>query len=109
MPLKGEGMKEKVASFDEATAVVQDGALLGLTTSALDNPPMAFLRGIVRQGVKNLRVATLPGGGLNVDFLIGAGVVAEYETCHCSFGDLGPAPNFQRAIRARRMKIKDST
>jgi len=102
-------MKEKIASLQEAGATVQDGALLGFATSALDNPPMAFLREIIRQGVKNLRVATLPGGGLNVDLLIGAGIVAEYETCYCSLGNFGPAPNFQRAIRARRMKMKDST
>ena len=102
-------MKEKVIFLEGAAATVSDGALLGLTTSALDNPPMAFLREILRQGVKNLRVATLPGGGLNVDLLIGAGIVAEYETCHCSLGPFGPAPNFQRAIRTRRLKIKDST
>lgn len=56
-------MKEKVVTLEEAAATVRDGALLGLTTSSLDNPPMAFLREILRQGVKNLRVATLPGGG----------------------------------------------
>jgi glutaconate CoA-transferase subunit A len=102
-------MKEKIASLEEAGAMVQEGSLLGLTTSALDTAPMAFLRELIRQGVKNLRVATLPGGGLNVDLLIGAGVVAEYETCYCSLGDFGSAPNFQRAIHARRMKMKDST
>jgi len=102
-------MKKKITSLQEAAAAVRDGCLLGLTTSALDNAPMAFLREIIRQGVKNLRVATLPGGGLNVDMLIGAGVVAEYETCHCSLGPFGPAPNFQRAIRTRRLKIKDNT
>jgi glutaconate CoA-transferase, subunit A len=102
-------MKEKVVTLEEAAATVRDGALLGLTTSALDNPPMAFLREILRQGVKNLRVATLPGGGINVDLLLGAGAVAEYETCHCSLGPFGPAPNFQRAIRMRRLKMKDST
>ena len=65
-------MKEKIASLKEAAAAVQDGVLLGLTTSALDNAPIAFLRGILRQGVKDLRVATLPGGGINVDLLMGA-------------------------------------
>jgi hypothetical protein len=54
-------------------------------------------------------VATLTGGGLNIDLLIGAGIVEEYETCYCSLGDLGPAPNFQRAIRSRRLKMKDNT
>jgi len=102
-------MKEKIASFAEAAATVRDGALMGFTTGALDNAPMAFLREILRQGIKDLRVATLPGGGINVDLLMGAGAVAEYETCYCGLGPVGPAPNFQRAIRARRLKLKDST
>ena len=102
-------MKTKLASLEEAAGAVKDGMLLGMTTSILENAPMAFLREIIRWGVKSLSVATLTGGGLNIDLLIGAGIVGEYETCYCSLGDLGPAPNFQRAIRARRLKVKDNT
>ena len=102
-------MKTKIATLEEAAGTVKGGMLLGMTTSILENAPMAFLREIIRRGVKGIRVATLTGGGLNIDLLIGAGIVAEYETCYCSLGDLGPAPNFQRAIRERRLKMKDST
>ena len=101
-------MKEKITSLEEAVRLVKDGCLLGLT-SYLENAPMAFLRRLVQVGMKNLRVATLPGGGLNVDLLIGAGAVSEYETCYCSLGVYGQAPNFQRALRGGRLKIKDST
>jgi glutaconate CoA-transferase subunit A len=52
---------------------------------------------------------TMSGGGLNVDLLIGAGAVAEYETCACSLGDYGHAPNFQRALRKGTILMKDST
>lgn len=102
-------MKTKIASLAEAAGAVQDGMLLGMTTSILENAPMAFLRELLRRGVKVLRVATLTGGGLNIDLLIGAGLVAEYETCYCSLGDLGPAPCFQRAVRSRRLSLKDNT
>ncbi len=74
------GMKEKITSLEEAARLVKDGYLLGLTSHS-ENAPMAFLRELVRLGRKNLRVATLTGGSLNVDLLIGAGAVAEYETC----------------------------
>ena len=37
------------------------------------------------------------------------GVVAEYETCSCALGAYGPAPNFQRALRAGLIKMKDTT
>ena len=102
-------MQEKLMPLEEAVTVVKDGSLVGLTTSTLDNAPMAFLRELLRRGTKSLRLVTLTGGGLNADLLIGAGVVAEYETCSCSLGTYGPAPNFQRALRSGLIKMKDST
>jgi len=44
-------MKEKIVSCTEAAATVRDGALLGFTTSALDNARMAFLREILGEGI----------------------------------------------------------
>ena len=102
-------MNDKLVGLKEAAEIVTDGALLGLTSTALDNSPMALLRQLVRLGVDNLKVATMTGGGLNIDLLIGAGVVAEYETCACTMGEWGPAPNFQRAIREGLILLKDST
>jgi glutaconate CoA-transferase subunit A len=102
-------MKEKILSLKEAAELVPQGSLLGFTAQTMENCPMAFVRELVRRGTKGLRVATLPGGGLNVDFLIGAGAVSEYETSHCSLGQYGAAPNFQRALRLRSIKMKDST
>jgi len=102
-------MREKLMSLEEAAGVVKDGALVGLTTSTIDNAPMAFLRALIRQGVKNLGLVTLTGGGLNADLTIGAGVLAEYETCSCVLGSYGPAPNFQRALRTGLITMKDTT
>ena len=102
-------MREKLTLLEEAAAAVNDGALVGLTTAVADNAPMAFLREVIRHGTKDLRLVTLTGGGLNADLLIGAGVLAEYETCSCALGAYGPAPNFQRAVRAGLIKLKDTT
>ena len=102
-------MRDKRLPLEEAAAVVTDGVLIGLTTSTMDNAPMAFLRSVVRQGAQNLRLITLTGGGLNADLLIGAGILAEYETCSCSCGPYGPAPNFQRAVKSSLIHLKDST
>jgi glutaconate CoA-transferase subunit A len=102
-------MREKVLSLKEAARFVKDGSTLGLTSPILEDEPMAFLRELVREGTRNLRVATLPGGGIGVDFLIGAGVVADYETCFCSLGEYGQAPNFQRGIRLHSFNLKDNT
>jgi glutaconate CoA-transferase, subunit A len=70
---------------------------------------MGFLQELVRRGMKDLKVVTLPGGGMGIDFLIGAGATGEYETCFCSLGEYGQAPNFQRALRLHSIKIKDNT
>jgi glutaconate CoA-transferase subunit A len=102
-------MKDKVLNLGEAAGWVQDGTLLGFTSQSVKSSPMALLRELVRRKIRNLRMATLTGGGLYTDLLIGAGAVAEYETCHCSLGDYGPAPNFQRALRLRAVKMKDTT
>ena len=102
-------MREKLVSLEEAANVVKDGALIGLTTSTVDNAPMAFLRELIRQGKRQLRLVTLTGGGLNADLMIGAGVLAEYETCSCALGPYGAAPNFQRVLRTGLMKMKDTT
>ena len=82
-------MKEKLASLETAASSVKTGDLIGLTTSTTDNAPMAFLREVIRRGTKQLRLVTLTGGGLNADLMIGAGVVAEYETCSCVLGPYG--------------------
>lgn len=102
-------MHEKYQSLDDAVARVSEGALLGMTSAVLDNAPMAFLRALIRRGLKRLQLVTLTGGGLNADLLIGAGLVSTYETCSCTLGSYGHAPNFQRAIRDALITMKDST
>jgi len=102
-------MKEKLLSLEEAAEFVKSGFSLGLTSAFVDNAPMAFLRELVRRGTKDLSVVTLPGGGMGIDFLIGAGAVAEYETCFCSLGEHGQASHFQRALRLHSIKMKDNT
>ena len=102
-------MRTKLQSLDTAAASVRAGSLLGMTSAVLDNAPMAFLRALVRRRVGGLELVTLTGGGLNADLLIGAGLIDSYETCSCTLGPYGPAPNFQRAVRAGLINMKDST
>lgn len=102
-------MKKKLVSLATAATSVKNGDLIGLTSSTVDNAPMAFLRALIRQGRTRLRLVTLTGGGLNADLLIGSGTIIEYETCSCSLSEYGPAPNFQQALRAGLIKMKDST
>ncbi len=102
-------MREKIITLKEAAGWVKDEDLVGFSSQFLESGPMSLVRELLRQGVKKLKIATLPGGGLYVDLLIGAGAVSEYETCYCSLGNYGPAPNFQRTIKSGALKIKDNT
>lgn len=100
-------MPNKVVSLTEAAGVVRDGALIGLMNSKIDGAPMAFVRELIRQGRRDLRVVSR-GAGLACDLLIGAGVLRELETCSMDLDVYGPAPHFQRAIRGSAFRMKDT-
>lgn len=58
----------KVINIEEASQLVQDGMMLGLGGNVLHRSPMAFVRELVRQKRKNLRVVKTAGGH-DVDIL----------------------------------------
>ncbi len=101
-------MRDKVASLQEAVSLVKDRDVLAMTTSVLEDAPMAFLRELIRSGKKALGVVGVTGGGLNIDILIGSGVVSSVETCSISMGSFGPAPNFQRHLKSGSLEMKDN-
>jgi glutaconate CoA-transferase subunit A len=70
---------------------------------------MEAARALVRRGVKNLHLLTVPASSLCADLLIGAGAVAIVETSAVGFGELGPAPRFTASVRAGRVVVKDAT
>lgn len=93
---------------ERLVARIADGATLAIS-KAESGAAMAATRALVRRGAKNLRLVTLPTGGLQADLLIGAGCVAAIETSAVTLGEYGPAPCFTRAVKAGRIAIKDST
>ena len=102
-------MRIKVSSLNEALKLIENRSVIAMTTSIIDDAPMGFLRYLIRNGRKNLSFIGVTGSGLNLDMLIGSGIVSEVDTCSISLGDFGPAPNFQRYIKSGQIKIKDNT
>ena len=103
-------MKIKVSSLNEALNLIKDRSVIAMTTSIIDDTPMAFLRNLIKSGQKDLSIVGVTGAGLNIDMVIGAGIVSELDTCSISLGDFGPAPNFQRYIKkANQIILKDNT
>jgi glutaconate CoA-transferase, subunit A len=70
---------------------------------------MALTRRLVADGRRDLRLLTVPTGGLQADLLIGAGCVREVETAGISLGELGGAACFARAVRQGTIALRDST
>ena len=69
--------------------------------------PMAFVRELVRQGRKRLRLVTVPGGGIGVDMLIGGGCVESIETPQIVLDEFGQAPNFREYVQEGKIKVFD--
>lgn len=55
-------MKTKVKSLEEAVSLIKDDMMIGLGGNVLHRSPMAFVREMARQNIKNLRVVKTAGG-----------------------------------------------
>ncbi|MCS7207210.1 MAG: hypothetical protein NZ951_04645 [Dehalococcoidia bacterium] len=103
-------MPSKVTTLDQAVRMVKPHDLIGLTLPGeFLAQPMGFVRALVREGTRPLRLLGVTGGSINCDLLIGAGLVAQIETCHMRLGELGTAPNFERAVKAGTLTVLDNT
>ncbi|WP_203560949.1 CoA transferase subunit A [Jiella pacifica] len=70
---------------------------------------MAMTRPLIEHGADRLHLVCVPTGGLQVDMLIGAGLVARVETSAVSLGEAGGAPRFNDAVKSARIEICDAT
>ena len=70
---------------------------------------MAMTRALIRHGAGNLPLVCVPTGGLQVDQLIGAGLVGTLETSAVSLAEAGGAPRFNDAIKQGAIEIRDAT
>lgn len=102
-------MKDKLTTIEQAAAAVKSGAEL-VMSSNLQRSPMAFLRQLVRQGTRELRVVGVVGGEINIDFLVGAGAAGIVDTCSVTLGEFArTGPNFARHVLANRVRALDNT
>jgi glutaconate CoA-transferase subunit A len=70
---------------------------------------MAMTRAIIEHGAGNLDLVCVPTGGLQVDQLIGAGLVRSVETSAVSLGEAGGAPRFNAAVKEGAVRLRDAT
>ena len=70
---------------------------------------MAMTGPMIRHGAGDLHLVCVPTGGLQVDQLVGAGLVRRVETSAVSLGEAGGAPCFNRAVGEGSIEVRDAT
>ncbi|MEI5676839.1 CoA transferase [Mesorhizobium sp. CCNWLW179-1] len=70
---------------------------------------MAMTKPIIDHGAGDLDLVCVPTGGLQVDMLVGAGLVRSVETSAVSLGEAGGAPRFNQAVKDGAIGLRDAT
>jgi glutaconate CoA-transferase subunit A len=93
---------------EDIAAAVADGAKLALPVDYA-GVAMTVTRPLIARAPRNLHLVCVPTAGLQVDMLIGAGLVAIVETSAITLGEAGGAPCFMRAVTRGTIEVRDST
>lgn len=96
--MPGAHRQSKLIGVDAAAALVASGMHLAIGGIWNQNVPAALLRGVVRSGIRDLRVSSGPAAGLGIDLLLRAGIVTEALVANITFEHLGLAPGMRRCV-----------
>ncbi len=95
----------KLVSMDAAARLVLDGALISIGGVLLNRVPAAFVRELVRQGKRGLKLYK-PSPSYDVDLLAAAGVLDTVAMGMATFESrFGQALNFRRAVEAGDLRV----
>lgn len=70
---------------------------------------MAVTPHLIAARTSGLRVIGVPTLGMQLDLLIGAGLVAQVETSAASLAEAGGAPRFNAAVKSGQITLRDAT
>jgi len=99
-------LKEKLVDLKEAASLIHDGSRIALGGFGMHNHPMAFVRELIRKGVKDLDIVGHVNG-IEVDMLVGAGCVRKVETSCVGLEEFGLAPCFRRAVEMGELQVAE--
>ena len=89
-------------------ARIPDGASIAIPPD-YSGCAMAAVAALIRRRARNLHLIAVPAGGLQADWLIGAGCVSIMEAAALTLGEHGLPPRFAAAIKAGEIKMRDAT
>jgi len=98
----------EVVDLETLVTRIKDGTSIALPPD-YSGCAMSAVRLLIERGVTDLRVITVPQGGLQVDLLIGAGCVSVLESAAVTLGEHGFAPRFTDAMRTGSIHMREST
>ncbi|MGZ5623628.1 MAG: CoA transferase subunit A [Methylobacter sp.] len=99
---------DKRCSLTELVAHIQNGDCLAIGGGLSWREPMAALRELIRQSIKDLKLVG-SAHGIDVDLLCGAGSVAVSAESYVGFEqDFGMALNYRRACETGAVKMEDN-
>ncbi len=99
---------DKRCLLPELVAHIQNGDCLAIGGGLSWREPMAALRELIRQNIKDLKLVG-SAHGIDVDLLCGAGSVAASAESYVGFEqDFGMALNYRRACESGAVKVEDN-
>jgi len=95
--------RSKVVQASQAIASVSPGSKVAVGGLELCNRPMLLVREFVRRSIKRLTLLSTPCGSIDIELLVGSGLVRELIVPRVSLGPIGLAPATARAIAGGKM------
>jgi glutaconate CoA-transferase subunit A len=92
--------------WDDAVALVEDGALVGFSGAVLRGKPVAAAQALARAGKRGLELVTFTGS-LEVEILLAAGSLRAVTSSYVGLGAYGPARGFAAAVAAGEIEDRE--
>ena len=99
-------MQRKLVNLPDAARLVRSGSSIAIGGSIIRRSPVAFVRELIRQGVKDLHVLGFPAG-ITTDMLAGVGALRRVEAVYIGLFQFGMAYNFRRGVEAGEIEVRD--
>lgn len=97
----------KIKNLKEAVDTIKDGMILGIGGNVLHRAPMAFLREIVREGKKNLKIVKTAGAH-DIDLLCAGNCVDTVDVGFVSYEtEFGLANHYRKAVEKGIVKANE--
>ncbi|MGH8993050.1 MAG: CoA transferase subunit A [Acidimicrobiia bacterium] len=101
-------MAGKVVPLDALGDLVEDGSSVAIGGGWFSNHPMAAVRQLVRAGRRDLHAYTVVGS-VDIDLLVGAGILGHLSFSMVTLEAFGLAPNVRRAVESGRLGFTELT